>query len=51
MVKNEWYVEISTLVGSITFVPHFTTVNCPVVKDVGLWKRNKLTNAKTRKIP
>lgn len=28
MINNEKYVKISTHLGSTTFVPHFTTVEC-----------------------
>ena len=34
MVKNEKYVKISTQVGSTTFVPHFTIVECKTSSNV-----------------
>jgi hypothetical protein len=34
MIKNEKYVKISTYVGSTTFVPHFTIVECNAFSNV-----------------
>ncbi len=34
MVKNEKYVKISTHVGSITFVPYFTTGSYSAISNV-----------------
>ena len=34
MIKNEKYIEIPTHVGSTTFVPHFTIVECNAISNV-----------------
>lgn len=34
MVKNEWYVEISTRTDSMKFIYHFTTGKCSALSNV-----------------